>query len=182
MRGSSWRLLLQYWRRVRANRALATTVDACAIVLLFLAISSWQSRSLLPVSEQQVAPQLHLTDLQGRAHDLHKSKADQVVVYFFAPWCRVCKLSAGNLQALREARSSAELEIYLVALSYGDRAEVEAFATRHKLTVPVLLGNELTALDWRIKAFPTYYVIDGQRRIRSRSMGYSTEIGLRFRA
>jgi thioredoxin-related protein len=35
---------------------------------------------------------------------------------------------------------------------------------------------------WQIRGFPTYFVIDGDGKIVSRSVGYSTKIGLQIRA
>jgi len=43
---------------------------------------------------------------------------------------------------------------------------------------PVLLGDAQTAADWSVRAFPTYYVIDASGRIDSRSVGYSTWLGM----
>jgi len=42
----------------------------------------------------------------------------------------------------------------------------------------VLLGDAQTAADWSVRAFPTYYVIDASGRIDSRSVGYSSWIGM----
>jgi hypothetical protein len=37
-------------------------------------------------------------------------------------------------------------------------------------------------MDWSVRVFPTYYVIDSDGRIDSRSVGYSTWLGMRVRA
>jgi len=44
-----------------------------------------------------------------------------------------------------------------------------------------LLGSPQTSSDWQIRGFPTYFVIDGDGKIVSRSVGYSTKIGLQIR-
>jgi len=46
--------------------------------------------------------------------------------------------------------------------------------------MPVLLGTTETMKDFKIQAFPTYYVLDKEQKITKVSMGYSTEIGLRL--
>jgi hypothetical protein len=43
------------------------------------------------------------------------------------------------------------------------------------------MGNADTAADWSIRGFPTYYVIDADGRISSRSVGYSTWLGMLIR-
>ena len=68
-----------------------------------------------------------------------------------------------------------------MALDYGDLDEVREFVNETGISLPVLLGNAGTARDWSVRAFPTYYVIDADGRISSRSVGYSTSLGMRFR-
>ena len=53
--------------------------------------------------------------------------------------------------------------------------------TETGIGLPVLMGDISTARDWSVRAFPTYYVIDADGRISSRSVGYSTSLGMRFR-
>jgi hypothetical protein len=43
------------------------------------------------------------------------------------------------------------------------------------------MGEPSTAADWSVQAFPTYYVIDAEGQISSRSVGYSTKLGMLFR-
>jgi hypothetical protein len=37
-------------------------------------------------------------------------------------------------------------------------------------------------VDWSVRAFPTYYVIDAAGQIQARSVGYSTWLGMLMRA
>jgi len=68
-----------------------------------------------------------------------------------------------------------------VALDYTDASEVQEFIDKTGVTLPVLMGNPGTASDWSVRAFPTYYVIDAEGRISSRSVGYSTGFGMLIR-
>ena len=70
----------------------------------------------------------------------------------------------------------------VVALDYADQEEVRAFIRRTGVDLPVLLGDARTAADWSVRAFPTYYVVDAEGRIASRSVGYSTWLGMWVRA
>ena len=69
-----------------------------------------------------------------------------------------------------------------VALDYGDSEAVQDFVNETGIALPVLMGNRDTATDWSVRGFPTYYVIDAEGRIASRSVGYSTWLGMRLRA
>ncbi|MGB5511617.1 MAG: hypothetical protein WBM87_07910 [Woeseiaceae bacterium] len=55
------------------------------------------------------------------------------------------------------------------------------YVDRHEINLPVMLGDTQIAQDWRVYAFPTYYVLDSDRRIRRRDLGYSTQFGLWWR-
>ena len=155
-------------------------MDAGLIFLVLMAFSWWQNRGTL-AADNQPAPDFKLQSLDGATYQLSDYKGKEVLVYFFAPWCSICRLSADNLNDLRADRAEDELLILMVALSYEGRKEVEEFVSDLELTVPVLLGSEQQMADYQITGFPTYYVINETGKLASRSMGYSTELGMRVR-
>lgn len=173
--GSS-RAFFQWWKGLRARRWLSLAVDVCLIVGVMLLVHAWQARSL-PIDEP--APQAMLERLQGGPAHVLPGSGEAGVVYFFAPWCHVCERSIGSLDALVDDGSIAWA--HGVALDYADTDSVAAFVERTGISLPVLLGGQQQVEKWGIRAFPTYFVIDGEGRIASRSVGYSTSLGLRAR-
>ena len=173
--------LADAWRRLRSRYWLALAFDVTAICVVFLAVHAWQTRDL-PVDE--LAPATYLAVLGapdgpgGRLATVVSGEPG--IVYFFAPWCGVCRASIGNLDSL-VARGQVAWGM-VVALDYADAEEVRDFIDRSGVSLPVLLGDAQTAADWSIRAFPTYYVIDASGRIDSRSVGYSTWLGMWARA
>jgi len=161
------------WRSLRSRYWLALAFDVAAIGVVFLAVHAWQTRDL-PVNE--AAPFTHLAQLDGSGSRNAVATGQVGIVYFFAPWCRVCRVSIGNLDDLVAGGSVAWGT--LVALDYADADEVREFVDRTSVTLPVLLGDAGTARAWSIQAFPTYYVIDADGRIHSRSVGYSSALGM----
>ena len=151
------------------------------VVLVFIAVTTYQSRNMLAAGGQP-APGLRGTTLSGEPYDLADAGDRPALVYFFAPWCKVCAASAGNLDRLRRWRDGSELEIVAVALSWGSVDEVHEYVERHDLELPVVLGDSGIAGDWQIYAFPSYYVLDSDHRIARRDVGYSSQLGLLWRA
>lgn len=166
---------------LRRRRATALLIDVLLVALLFLAITSWQKRDLLRPSTLEQAPTFQLTSLDGQSYELANFQGKPTLLYFFAPWCSVCSLSAHNLRQLH-VKSEGKANIVLVAFSYGDRSAVAAYAERHELAMPILMDSSgEVAAAYRIQATPTYYVLDRDGRIRHRDVGYSTRLGLQMR-
>jgi thiol-disulfide isomerase/thioredoxin len=156
-------------------------LEAGVFLLVFFLIQQWQANKLLPVDEQQLAPTLQGSLLDGGELDVASLRGRPTLVYFFAPWCKVCAFSASSLQGLREAYDADELGIVMVALSYENIESVRAFRDRHELRIPIILGDQAVATRWNIFGVPTYYVLDSQGHVASRDYGLTTMPGLRLR-
>lgn len=172
---------LTRWQQLRTRWWISWPIDIAIMLAIFWGVSSWQSRDLLPTTGHVPAPAFELVSLTGETYRLPEIQAESTVLYFFAPWCRICHLSISNLEKLRQVRSKKALSILIIALDWQDAAEIKAFVEEHQLTIPVLLGTPEVARAYRIKGFPTYYVLDAAGYVIKHSMGYSTELGLRLR-
>ena len=165
----------------RRAKARSFLLNAALIIAVFVGVTTFQQRNMLP-ADRQLAPGLSGTTLAGKAYDLAKIEGRPVLVYFFAPWCKICGASAGNLNRMHRWRDTTEFEVVAVALDWGSVEEVHAYARRHDLAMPVLLGDRRIGAEWQIYAYPSYYVLDGQHRIARRDIGYSSQLGLWWRA
>jgi len=172
---------LNHWQRLRQHYWLSLLFDASIIILIFIGISFWQARDLLPDGDGRLAPGFALPDRNGKQVSLKDYQGKRVIVYFFAPWCKICAMSIHNLVDVT-ASNDPDLKILALGVAYDDPAEVWKFADKHELQMPVLLGANQQMTDWKINAFPSYYVLDEAGRIISRSVGYSTEAGIRWRS
>jgi len=168
--------LRERWQQLRSRFWLSLSFDVLLVLAVFLMVNAWQTRDL-PIDEP--APETILALLGDTEVRSAVIAGEPGIVYFFAPWCFYCRSSIGNLQDLVE-------DGYVnwgtvVALDYGDADEVRSFIEKTGVSLPVLMGNAQTAADWGVRAFPTYYVIDAEGRISSRSVGYSTGLGMMIR-
>ena len=155
-----------------------------AEVLLFVAIVggiyAWRTRDLLPTGDRVAAPAFELADLQGRSWTLDALEGKPVVLYFFAPWCGVCAASSPQLRWFDRWMGD-DVQVVLVGLDWSSPAELAAYAARHDLDLPILAGVPQTAAEYRIRGYPTYYVLDAEGRIAGRDFGYTTAPGLWLR-
>ena len=172
---------MNLYKRLRAHWVPSLLLDGVFAAAIFLTISAWQTRNLLPSGPATVAPAISLTALDGQTYTLEQVRGRKVLLYFFAPWCSVCNLSAHNLEALY-ADAEGTMAVYLIAIGYRSVEAVSDYRKKHNLTMPILLDDGSVARDYNIAATPTYYVLDEAGHVAHKSVGYSTELGMRLRS
>jgi len=165
------------WKALRSNFWGSLAVDVMLIITAFVLISMWQTRNL---PDDTFTPTLEPFWLDDKRAESVMVSGETGVVYFFAPWCFYCRKSIDNLDELVSSGKLAWARV--VALEYESLDDVREFIKETGVQLPVILGSPQTTKDWQIRGFPTYFVIDGDGKIASRSVGYSTKIGLQVRA
>jgi len=155
--------------------------DVALIALVILVLHVWQTRNLLSTDGHTAAPDFILYDLNGKEHQLTHAKGKPVILYFFAPWCSVCHTCISNLEELLQESKAEDLQIFAIALDYEQEKDVIDFVKERHLTFPVLLGNEKLKQDYKIPAYPTYYILNKEGVVSYRSVGYATKLGLMWR-
>lgn len=161
------------------GRRIARWAKEIAIFgVLLVGVFWFQTRSLVPSGEP--APTWELATLDGGSLSSESLKGRPTVLFFWAPWCGVCKADAHNIASVQEAVGD-DVNIVSVALSFESIRNVRSFAEEHGVPGPVVLGDRAMAKDFRIDSFPTLYILDSDGRVASRAVGYTTEVGIRGR-
>lgn len=136
----------------------------------------YQNRNLLDVDGSvQISPQTFVK-LDGDLYTLEASDK-KTLIYFFAPWCTVCKFSINNLDIVDKDA----FNIIRVALDYQSLEEIQAFTQDNGVEGVVLLGGPPHKRRFNISGYPTYYILDENLQVVKRDMGYSTSLGLKVR-
>jgi len=150
--------------------------DIAILCAIIFAVNAWQSRHMLDVGSSVIVGTHLLVALDGQSSHLIEPEKP-TLIYFFAPWCKVCSVSIGNLEYLDPGR----INIVRVALDYSNIEAVEDFANQHTISSQILLGHEGLKQQFKIQGYPTYYILDAQQKVLTRSYGYSTALGLKLR-
>jgi thiol-disulfide isomerase/thioredoxin len=164
----------------RVARLKRLALELAVVIVIVAGVQAWRARDLLPADERTPAPALELRDLDGRHWTTASLIGRPAVIYFFAPWCSVCAASAPQLRWFHRWRGD-EVSVLLVGLDWSSQEELREYATSHAIPMPVLAGGAGTGASWRVRGYPTYYVMDSQGRIAARDVGFTTAIGLWFR-
>lgn len=163
----------------RRRRVLSTLAQVGLLVLLYLGISTWQTRQHLRPS-QAPAPDFTLPALDGSTVNLASLRGKTVVLHFWATWCAVCKLEIDSLKSLEESLGPNQVLISVVA-DGEDAAKIRAFVADRAITYPVLLADEKVVSDYRVSAFPTTYFLSPEGQIVSSTVGLSNRFAYRVR-
>ena len=107
------------------------------------------------------APELVLTDLEGREWTLADAAADGRLVWvnFWATSCEPCRTEMPAMQRLAEAHRD---ELVILGVNWGEeRGSVEDFVERYGVTYPILLDPTLeTYYRWAgTDGLPRHYFI-----------------------
>lgn len=164
----------------RRSRWLRIGLEVLVVMLVFAGLTAWRARDLLPADQRSTAPAFALADLQGTGWTTQSLQGKPAVIYFFAPWCGVCAASSPQLRWF-DRLAGDSVQLVLIGLDWQRLEELDEYAARHELQVPVLAGNPSVAADYRVRGYPTYYVIDSEGRIAARDIGFTTVAGLWLR-
>ena len=125
-----------------------------------------QEASAIPAPVDFPAPELTLSDLDGKEVSLSDYRGQVVLVNNWATWCPPCKAEMPVLQAFYEAHQDQGFVIIAIEAGDAERA-VAQFAKDHKLSFPVWPDTNTMALTaFRNLSLPSSYVIDREGQVR----------------
>jgi thiol-disulfide isomerase/thioredoxin len=146
--------------------------ETLTTILLIIVVSSVISYIRAPSLPSDKLPRIDVRLIDG--HRFTPSKGQPVVLHFWGTWCSVCKMEASNIDFL-----SKHFNVLTIAVNSGKKQDVKAFMAQHHLTYPVLNDpNGRWAAGFKISAFPTTFIYDGNGRLRFTEVGYTTTFGL----
>ena len=160
------------------RRALGWLRDLSIFALLFWGLVWYQSKDMLDTDGEVALPSFTLPTLHGDAARIAPNSTRPTLIYFFAPWCSVCRNTISHLESV----DTDETQVIVIALDWSSTEDVEAFIADTGLSFPVHLGTVETRDLFQVQAYPSYYVLDSNFRVVDRAMGYLTVLDLKLRA
>jgi thiol:disulfide interchange protein len=155
------------------------TLALAAVVLI--SVQTWQTRDV-PAG---LAPDFVLTVLQpdgtSRRSTLHEWRAlhpgQPVVLHFWADWCPICRTEENSITRLTQ-----DWPVLTVATQSGPADHVLRVPQKRQLSWNAATDERGTVMStYGFKGVPAFVVIDAKGQLRTPTMGYTTEIGMRLR-
>ena len=128
---------------------------------------------LLPLDT--TAPHWELLSLHDEKVSLDSLKGKLVLVDFFYKSCYPCMLALPSLQALNEKYKDQGLEVIGIDPYDSKENGLEEFLAKRNVSYTVLLGGKDAALEYRVSAYPTMFLIDRSGKIIFIQVGYGDE-------
>jgi thiol-disulfide isomerase/thioredoxin len=169
-------LIRRLWRRLRPH--LSTVAFA---LVVFTGVHLWQTRDVPTGPAPELAFTLLSPDGSRTETTLTQWRAlypgQPIAIHVWADWCPICKAEAPNVHRL-----VADHPVLTIAMQSGPADTVDKVLRTRQMpwhTAVDAQGELARALG--VKAVPAFLVIDAQGQMRSASVGYTSEIGMRWR-
>ena len=127
-------------------------------------------KGLIAVAHRKPAPPLHVTDFEGRIHELAGLRGRPVVVNFFESWCVVCRTEQNDLDDVAE---DFEGRVQFLGVSNHDTVS-EGREYQRQFEIPYPLANDASGRTWAawgVPYQPVTVVVDQRGRVAWRFAG-----------
>lgn len=134
-------------------------------------LTRWNESSIKKELVGKPAPDLHLTDIQGKRISLTDLKGKTVLLDFWTTWCPPCQADASSVEKLNKKYGGKSLAIIGISVD-EDRATVQGYLKTHPHDYSVVLSSE-NQLPWpyQIGEFPTYMIIGPDGIVKNAEAG-----------
>ena len=155
-------------------------LELLLVALIITGVSLWLGRHMLATG--QPLPNLPLNTLEsGNRQNLQQlieaADGEPVLVYAFAPWCSICKVSMPGL----DMAIGDDARLISVSLDWQNTSTVADMVNSIDYQHPVWLGSQSVRDQLHVTGYPSYYLLDQQGLVRFADRGLTTPSGLWLR-
>ena len=125
-------------------------------------------------AREAFAPEFSFTSREGEFISLDELKGRTVLLDFWGSWCGPCVQATPGLIKLR--RKFTGQPVIFVGIARDEQAKWSTYLEKNNMDWPQYLDTESRVIRlFRVEAYPTYIVLDGDGIIRARKSGYGSD-------
>lgn len=160
-------------KRSTRKRLQSWGIQLLIVILLLLAFEAVMTRESLGM----LAPEIDSVTIAEQHFSLKKFDGKPAVVHFWATWCPVCEVEQGMINSL-----SKDIPMITVAMQSGTPDKVRDYLKQQGVSYAVVNDERSwLAEQYKVKAVPASFILDGEGRVRFATRGYTTGWGIRVR-
>ena len=119
------------------------------------------------------SPDFSLKGINGTIFNLSACKGKVVFLDFWATWCQPCRAAIPAVKKLHETKA-ANSNVIILGINVNEKqSTVERFVKSNGINYNILFGNDQICKDYKVNAFPLFFIIDTNGEIVARYVGYS---------
>lgn len=142
---------------------VVSVVVLCSVLLLFSACNRKGEVGLHP---GDFAPDIELTDMNGKLVRLSDYRGKFVLLSFWASWCQPCIVEMPSLERLYQELKDKDFVIVSVGVD-DEIPALKAFIEERGLTFPVLHDKKsISRKKYKITGYPETFFLDKEGRIQ----------------
>ncbi len=140
---------------------------AATLFCLIVSVASAQDNE--PKSD--VAPDFHVTDLNGKALNLAENKGKVVLLDFWATWCVPCQTEIPQFTEWQKKYGPDGFQVIALSMD-DDEGAVREFLRRYKVNYPIAMATPEIAQSYGgVLGLPANFVIARDGRIATKHIG-----------
>lgn len=149
-------------------------IQIVLIILLFFVLRMWQQQDLV----QGTAPSFSSRTLSGETLSSRPLSNQPILIHFWATWCLICSVENDSIQAIAK-----DYRVLNIAMQSGSDADIKQYAKTNKLKLNNIINDNTASLArlFGVRGTPSSFIVNPQGKIEFTEVGYTTELGLRFR-
>lgn len=121
------------------------------------------------------APDFSLKTPDGTTKTLASYKGKLLLLDFWGTWCPPCRMAMPGLQKLHEKYKDKGLAVVGMNYEHAKDADAAKYMKDQRLDYELLLHAEQVVDKYKIRGFPTFFLIDPDGKILWSEVGYSPE-------
>lgn len=126
-----------------------------------------------PASLGEIAPNITLKNINNRTKELHKTKGDQIIVYFYNLDCNICMKTTPQLKKISKQYAPLKLEVYSVCVG-NSVDEWKDYISRNKLHHWINVfedhNTNSTSLKYNLQLTPSFFLLDKNFKIVAKNI------------